>query len=108
MEIAPRLQTFEEALSVTGLDITLASGDIFTVFPPTDAAFEQFRIENGLDVNQLFDLPELETIIKNHIVPGGITTFNLMSVPFLKTINDTFLQISTEGSTIFVEGAYEQ
>jgi uncharacterized surface protein with fasciclin (FAS1) repeats len=73
------------ALVATGLDSTLASGGPFTVFAPTDDAFDAFEAENpgvlaGLSTEQLSD------VLLYHVVDGWAGAADLQdgaSVPTL-------------------------
>lgn len=58
-----------EALSLTGLDITISGARLFTLFAPTNAAFAA----SGLDITTI-DTLELENILRYHLQDGILRT----------------------------------
>lgn len=63
---------FARALNVTGLAETLGSTNSFTVFAPTDEAFDDFWRENNIEQDAFFDDPLLGDLIARHIVAGDL------------------------------------
>jgi len=61
---AGSFSTLLEALTLTGLDATLTSDGAFTVFAPTDAAFD------GIDINAI-DVDTLTDILLYHVISGA-------------------------------------
>ncbi len=64
-----RFTTLVAALQATGLDTVLADhGGVFTVFAPTDEAFDKLGSET---INALLgDLPTLKNILLTHVISG--------------------------------------
>ena len=87
---SPSHEIFEEAISVLGLADDLSSlatleqdgtgldygPGPWTVFAPTDGAFEIFTEEMGWTVNDLIESQFLSNIINQHLVNGCIDEFN--------------------------------
>ena len=73
---SPNHNTLEQALVDTGLDQVLNSGD-FTIFAPTDAAF------NEVDLSGLSDT-QLTNVLLNHVITGTILSTDL-STTYVKT-----------------------
>lgn len=71
------LNLLEEALILTGLDATLDGSGEFTLFAPSDAAFEAL-----LDGAELTDVPveDLTQLLLNHVVAGSITSSDLATL----------------------------
>src|SRR6266581_8543656 len=70
--------------SVAGLVGILSGPGPFTIFAPTDAAFDQL---SGDQQARLFADPEkLARVLKYHIVPGYYTADDLLDRLFLKTL----------------------
>jgi uncharacterized surface protein with fasciclin (FAS1) repeats len=68
-----------EAIEAAGLTETLASGE-FTIFAPTDGAFQ--TLANDLGISQtalLADQELLESVLRYHIVPGRITAAEIQN-----------------------------
>jgi uncharacterized surface protein with fasciclin (FAS1) repeats len=63
----------------TGLANTLSGSGPFTIFAPTDAAFNAYLAGNNLTASQLLANPQLSNILKNHIVAGRITPQQILS-----------------------------
>ncbi len=63
--------------------------DSFTVFAPTNAAFDSFAIKNNLTLAQVLALPGLANLLKYHVVSGKILASELRNglVPTLNTKN---------------------
>ena len=66
---SPEFSVLSEALTLTGLDITISGARLFTVFAPTNAAFAA----SGLDINTIDSL-ELENILRYHLQDGILRT----------------------------------
>ncbi len=84
--------TLLSALERTGLDDALAGAGPFTVFAPTDAAFEAL----GVDLSTLTD-EQLTTILQYHVISGERVASS--AIPdTADTLADLTLVFSTEGS----------
>jgi uncharacterized surface protein with fasciclin (FAS1) repeats len=73
---------FTTCLELTGFDTIIDNSGSFTVFVPTDEAFELFLSENpvyGNDVRQI-PLSELNMIVKSHIIQDAWSKTQLQSL----------------------------
>jgi uncharacterized surface protein with fasciclin (FAS1) repeats len=81
-----RFDTLTSAIQAAGLADTLANGGPFTVFAPTDAAFDELPD----DVLNMLLEPEnrdlLTEILQYHVVPGRVPASDLETGP-LDTLN---------------------
>jgi uncharacterized surface protein with fasciclin (FAS1) repeats len=95
--------TLLTAIHDAGLVDTLKGPGPFTVFAPTDEAFDGIPQAN-LDalLNNTTDLTDLLTY---HLVRGEIMSEDLMGENSLETMNGQNLTITTSGNVIMVEGA---
>ncbi len=85
------LTRLAEALNVTALYDTLDTEGPYTVFAPSDDAFDALGNET---VNQLFnETTNLTTVLQYHIVVGEYTSENLTSMVENQTGNQTGLNI---------------
>lgn len=67
---AGNFTTLISALQVAGLDLVLLDEtEIFTVFAPTDDAFE--KIESTALTNLLADIPALTSVLQKHVISGA-------------------------------------
>jgi uncharacterized surface protein with fasciclin (FAS1) repeats len=65
------------ALQKAGLVETLKGEGPFTVFAPTDAAFEKLLKELGVTAEQLLAREDLKTILLYHVLPGKVMSSDL-------------------------------
>lgn len=74
----PEFVTLVTAIEAAGLAGTLGDGGPYTVFAPTDAAFEAFLAENELTIEALLeDTEALATVLAYHVVPLNFYTGDL-------------------------------
>src|SRR5260370_12339509 len=84
--------------SVAGLVETLSGPGPFTIFVPTDAAFD--RLSDDQQANLFADPDKLARVLKYHIVPGYYTADNLIDRLFLKTLEGQRLRVWSDVSEI--------
>lgn len=77
--------------SVEGLVEALSGPGPFTVFIPTDAAFD--RLSDDQQADLFADPGKLAKVVKYHIVPGYFTADDLLDRVFLKTLEGPRLQV---------------
>ena len=77
----PELSTFAECLELTGYSTIIDASGSYTVFSPTNEAFEKFFAENSA-YNSIHDIPikEYERIVKFHIVQNPWSKRQLQSL----------------------------
>lgn len=80
-----------EAMTTAGLVDTLKGPGPFTVFAPTDEAFE--RVPLALVARLLKDAPKSKNILLYHVVPGRLMAADLGKVNSLKTVQGQELKI---------------
>jgi uncharacterized surface protein with fasciclin (FAS1) repeats len=69
----PEFTTLVEALGAADLVATLQGPGPFTVFAPTNAAFEALFVELGVTKEELFaDVPLLTSVLLYHVVPSRV------------------------------------
>src|SRR6266568_3699744 len=84
--------------SVAGLVETLSGPGPFTIFVPTDAAFD--RLSGDQQANPFADPGKLARVIKYHIVPGYYTADDLLDRLFLKTLEGQRLRVWSDISEV--------
>src|SRR5260221_11251415 len=84
--------------SVAGLRETLSGPGPFTIFVPTDAAFD--RLSDDQQANLFADPDKLARVLKYHIVPGYYTADNLLDRLFLKTLEGQRLRVWSDVSEV--------
>ena len=99
--------TLVAALDATGLNNRLNSAGDYTVFAPTNAAFD--ALGSGAVQALLGDLPTLEKILLKHVVSGSVDsvtafTLNGADVPTLNPDGET-VNIAIDSGLFTVDGA---
>ena len=84
--------------SVEGLVETLNGPGPFTIFVPTDAAFD--RLSDDQQANLFADPGKLAKVFKYHIVPGYYTADDLLDRLFLKTLEGQRLRVWSDISEV--------
>lgn len=97
--------SFVQALTSTGLDVTLRSGGPYTVFAPTDLAFEFLGMDT---VDRLLDPQNadlLERVLLFHIVQGRLSIADLQAGIELQTLEGTALTVEHIDGELRIGGA---
>jgi uncharacterized surface protein with fasciclin (FAS1) repeats len=84
--------------SLAGLANTLSGPGPFTIFVPTDAAFD--RLSSDQQTNLFADPEKLARVLKYHIVPGSYTADDLLDRLFLKTLEGQRLRVWSDISMV--------
>lgn len=92
------------AVTAAGLADDLQGDGPFTVFAPSDAAFDAFEAANpgvldGLTTEQLIG------ILTYHVVPGTVMSTDLADGQLAETLAGSVLAVSIDGSTVKVNEA---
>jgi uncharacterized surface protein with fasciclin (FAS1) repeats len=86
--------TLVTAIKKAGLVETLSGTGPFTVFAPTNAAFEKIPKET-LD-SVLADTAKLKSILTYHVVAGKVMAKDVADLTEAKTVEGTMIAIDTE------------
>lgn len=81
----PDLSILVQALDRAGLVQTFNSAGDYTVFAPTNAAFQQFLTANGFTSLEQVPLPLLTEVLKNHVLAESLESTELSS-SYYKTL----------------------
>ena len=84
--------------SVAGLVETLSGPGPFTIFVPTDAAFDQ--LSNDQQDKLFADPGKLAKVLKYHVVPGYYSADDLLDRLFLKTLEGLRLRVWSDVSEV--------
>jgi uncharacterized surface protein with fasciclin (FAS1) repeats len=99
----PRFTILAKAVTEAGLVEALSGEGPFTVFAPTNEAFEQALIELDMSAEELFSDKELlSTVLKYHVVSGKVMSTDLSDDMEVKTLieDEIEFEISEEGTLI--------
>ena len=84
--------------SLAGLVDTLSGPGPFTIFVPSDAAFD--RLSSDQQANLVADPEKLARVLKYHIVPGYYNADDLLDRLFLKTLQGQRLRVWSDVSEV--------
>jgi uncharacterized surface protein with fasciclin (FAS1) repeats len=104
--------TLVAAVKAAGLVDTLEGSGPFTVFAPTNAAFDKLPAGTVEALVKPENKAQLVKILTYHVVPGRLTAADLMRMverghgqAMLKTVEGEPLTVSMDGRRLFVSGA---
>ena len=95
--------TLVGALEATGLDATLSGEGPYTVFAPTDAAFD--RLPPG--VLDSLDADTLEQILTYHVVAGEVPGSQVVDLDLATTVEGSDLTVQVIDGTVVLDGVVQ-
>ena len=107
----PDFSTLVAALSKAGLVETFSGGGQFTVFAPTNAAFDAAAAallgsgKNGRNLVDALDVPTLTAILKFHVVGDSRNAQAVLSTPQLRMLDGNAAAIALKGGSPYIENA---
>lgn len=102
------LKTMDGALRATGLDTVLSQGGPYTLFAPSDAAFDRLR-ENDAGYKGIPDSlgnEEMRNILLHHVVKGRYSDAEIAQMDELETMYGGSLKVIKSESKLTVDSAY--
>ena len=102
LKAAGKYSTLLKAVEAAGMTATLGQPGPFTIFAPTDDAFNKLPAGTLDRLLKPESKAKLVAVINYHIAPGKITLAALAKVDELKTLNGEEIDVdtSTDGKTI--------
>ena len=99
--------TLVAALTEADLVGTLQGEGPFTVFAPTDAAFEQALADLGLTAEELLASPDLSGILTYHVVGAEIDADAAIAADGteVETVNGDTIEVSVVDGNVMIDGA---
>ncbi|WP_422071158.1 fasciclin domain-containing protein [Tranquillimonas rosea] len=95
--------TLLAAAEAAGLAETLSGEGPYTVFAPTDDAFD--ALPDGTVESLLADTEQLTSILTYHVIPSAVMSGDLEDGMTAETVNGESVEISIDGDTVMVDGA---
>lgn len=99
------LSTFSRAIAAAGLGSVLTGPGPFTVFAPSDVAFEKLpagQLDNWLKPE---NKDQLISVLKYHVSPGRATGQDVGKLTETKTVNGQSAKIKRAGDGILIDNA---
>ncbi len=91
---AGKFNTLALAVKAAGLVETLSGPGPFTVFAPSDEAFE--KLPEGTVENLLKDKEKLTAVLTYHVVSGKVMAADVVKLTSAKTLQGSSLSVSTD------------
>lgn len=101
---AKNVTTVVAAVTAAGLVDTLKGPGPFTVFAPSNAAFEKLPAGTVESLLKVENKAKLTSILTYHVVAGAYTSADLKDGQKLKTVNGQEITINKNGNKISVNG----
>ena len=101
----PDFATLVAAVNAAELVSTLSSEGPFTVFAPTNAAFEALPEGTLEDLLKPENKAKLAGILKYHVVPGAVKAEDVVSLTSAKTVQGSEVAIKVAGEEVKVDNA---
>jgi uncharacterized surface protein with fasciclin (FAS1) repeats len=95
--------TLVTALKAADLVDTLKGEGPFTVFAPTNAAFD--KLPKGTLEKLLADIPALKNILLYHVVPGKVMASDVVKVDSAKTALGEAVKCKVDGDNVMINNA---
>ena len=97
--------TLVAAIQAAELDETLRGSGPYTVFAPTDAAFEKLPPGAVDDLLKPENRDKLRALLLHHVVAGKVMSAQAMTMDSANTLHGTSLPLSARGGTLYVADA---
>ena len=98
-------KTLVAALQATGLDKTLAGDGPFTVFAPTDAAFNMLPAGTVENLLKPENKDKLVQILTYHVVPGNVTAADVSKLTSADTVAKLPVAIKVDMGKVMINDA---
>lgn len=99
-----RFSTLNKALKATGLDQALSQGE-YTVFAPTDAAFNALPQDVVDELMQPESRETLKKILTYHVVPGNMRAEEVSGQSTLRTLEGDEISVRMIGQNVLIDNA---
>jgi uncharacterized surface protein with fasciclin (FAS1) repeats len=104
--------TLVAALDAAGLVETLQGEGPFTVFAPTNEAFEALLSELGVSAEELLAREDLADILTYHVVPDALLAEDVLAaveaaggVAEVETVNGATISVTVDGESVMINDA---
>ena len=99
----PNFSTLVTAIDEAGLNETLAGAGPYTVFAPTNEAFD--ALPPGTLDALLQDREQLTSVLTYHVAAGRFTSDNLTATKVVRTVQGENVNVTAEAGRVRVDGA---
>lgn len=99
-------KTFTKAIEQAGMSDTLRGAGPFTVFAPTDAAFDKLPAGKLENLFKPENKEELVSLLNYHVVSGRKSTADIGKWEAAKTVNGQLAPIKLMDNQVVIDGAH--
>ncbi|NEM98314.1 fasciclin domain-containing protein [Pontibacter burrus] len=99
------LSTFYKAVQKAGMVQVLSNTGPYTVFAPTNAAFDSLPANTMQELLKPANKAELTALVNSHIVAGKVDASALQEGSTIKTLGNQQLQVTKEQNKVMINGA---
>jgi uncharacterized surface protein with fasciclin (FAS1) repeats len=103
--LASNVSTVVAAVKAAGLVDTLKGPGPFTVFAPTNAAFDKLPAGTVDTLLKPENKAKLTSILTYHVVPGAYKIADLTDGQMLKTVEGDMLKVTKQGDKVMINDA---
>jgi len=103
ISVNPDLSTFVSAVQTAGLLEILNGTGPFTVFAPSNAAFDV--LPPGALEGLRLDERQLTSVLTHHLATGRYTLDDIAGMPSIATVGGNVLEVNATGGILFIDGA---
>jgi uncharacterized surface protein with fasciclin (FAS1) repeats len=101
---SPQVSTMAELLAASGLAKSLGGKGPYTLFVPTNAAFEKLPAGWLDKMKQPGGLEKLRTLLRAHLVKDKVPTSQMITIRRVMTYQGSVLKITSKGETVTLDG----
>jgi len=94
-----------QALEQAGLDTALGGAGNFTVFAPTDDAFNALLTSNNLTTDQLLRAAELADILRYHVLGERLLAADITNGLSVTTLEGKPVNFEIRSGKVYINGA---
>lgn len=95
-----RFTTLATAMDSAGLDSTLASGGPYTLFAPTNDAFDKLPEGTVPDLLDRENRERLRTILRHHVISENLRSEDVADLTMITTLEGTQIPVSADDQTL--------
>ena len=106
--LAPSVSTLVKAVQAAGLDGTLSGPGPFTVFAPTNAAFDKLPKGAVAGLMKPESKEKLKGVLTYHVIAGRLLAADLKDGQELTTVNGEKVKVSVKDGHVMINGATVQ
>jgi uncharacterized surface protein with fasciclin (FAS1) repeats len=102
------LKTLKKGIHASDMDLLLSSAGPFTIFAPSDVAFDKLQKGFMEELMEPQNRQKLAQLVKNHVVKGSVKLKDLKDGDTLVTVGGKELTVQVKADNIIINDAVVQ